>query len=676
MKKQYLKYIFTFVIALILFIPNNVLAATSSSEYTIKSYNINMVVNEDNTFDITETITAYFNVSKHGIYRKIPLKNSITRTDGTTSSNSAKITNISVSDTYSIYNESGYKVIKIGDANTTLTGSNTYTIKYTYNIGKDPLKDADELYFNLIGDEWDTSISNVTFSITMPKSFDSSTLGFSSGSTGSTNSSNVYYTVNGNTITGSLSKTLSAGQALTVRLTLPEGYFVGASTNFDTYTLFVIIFSVACVLIAYRLWAKYGKDDEVVETVEFYPPEGYNSAEVGFLYKGSVDNASVISLLIYLANKGYLKIDETEETGLFSKSKGFRITKIKDYDGDNECERIFMDGLFRGTRARTVNMAKAREIVQEAKNQGEKISFQDALEMSADNYGDKNSVTESDLYDNFYITLNRIKSKIGSKENKNIIFESAASGKGKWLILMIIAIFILITIKPISEYGNGGIALLPFALLFPGIGFSIMISMLFGSNTGTLYVNGKPTESRVAKGIFGVFFGLMFGGIPFATMVLPALTQNIMYLIMYVIGLICIAVLIVFSKILPKRTPYGNEILGKLRGFKRFLETAEKPQLESLVEQNPEYFYNILPYTYALGVSDVWMSQFETIALQAPDWYDSPRPFVMHEFNTFMYNTMNSAQSAMSSSPSSDSGSSSGGGSSGGGSGGGGGGSW
>jgi hypothetical protein len=37
-----------------------------------------MVVNENNTFDITETITAYFNVSKHGIFRKIPLKNSIT----------------------------------------------------------------------------------------------------------------------------------------------------------------------------------------------------------------------------------------------------------------------------------------------------------------------------------------------------------------------------------------------------------------------------------------------------------------------------------------------------------------------------------------------------------------------------------------------------------------------
>ncbi len=439
--------------------------SSSSYDYVIDNYDIDMVVNENNTFDITETITAYFNVPKHGIFRKIPLKNSVTRTDGSKSNNRAKITNISVSENYTTSNENGYKVIKIGNANSTFTGKHSYTIKYKYNIGKDPLKNVDELYFNLIGDEWDTNINNVSFTITMPKSFDKSVLGFSSGNVGSTNSSNVTYNVNGNTIIGNTTNTLYAGQALTVRLTLPEGYFVGANSNMDIFSIFVIVLCVVFVLIADRLWAKYGKDDEVIETVEFYPPEGYNSAEVGFLYNGSVDTKAVISLLIFLANQGYLKIEETEEKGLFSKSKGFRITKIKEYAGNNECERIFFEGLFKGSRARKINISKAKEIMQGAKNQGEKISFQDALEMSADNYDKKNSVTASDLYDNFYVTLNRIKSKINSKENKNKIFESSASGKGKYLILMIIAVFILITVKPVIEYGEA--IILIFALIFP-----------------------------------------------------------------------------------------------------------------------------------------------------------------------------------------------------------------
>lgn len=114
-------------------------------------------------------------------------------------------------------------------------------------------------------------------------------------------------------------------------------------------------------------------------------------------------------------------------------------------------------------------------------------------------------------------------------------------------------------------------------------------------------------------------------------------------------------------------------MLGKIRGFRTFLETAEKPKLEALVLEDPTYFYNILPFTYVLGVSDKWIKKFEVIALSAPDWYDGNSTFNMISFGSFMDTTMKTATTSMSSSPSSGG---SGGGSSGGGSGGGGGGSW
>ena len=105
-----------------------------SYDYVIDKYDINIIVNENNTFNITETITAYFNVPKHGIFRKIPLKNTITRLDGTTSSNRTQITNISVNNEYTTSKENGNYVLKIGSPNSTLTGEQTYIIKYTYNI--------------------------------------------------------------------------------------------------------------------------------------------------------------------------------------------------------------------------------------------------------------------------------------------------------------------------------------------------------------------------------------------------------------------------------------------------------------------------------------------------------------------------------------------------------------
>lgn len=625
----------------------------SSYDYVIDKYDINIIVNENNTFDITETITAYFNVSKHGIFRTIPLKNTITRLDGTTSTNRTQVTNVSVDNEYTTSRENGNYKLKIGSASRTLTGEQKYVIKYTYNLGKDPGKDYDELYYNIIGNEWDTVIGNVTFSITMPKEFDSSKLGFSSGTTGSTDNSKVKYNVSGNKITGSYNGILGAGEALTVRCELPEGYFVGTGLDINIMNYILFLIPLIFLAIAIILWYKFGRDDQVVETVEFYPPQGFNSLEVGFLYKGQADNQDVTSLLIYLANQGYIKIAETEEKSLFSKSKGFKITKLKEYDGNNINEQIFLNGLFTKRSSFTSLFSKTPEI-------------------PTDNI---NEVTSMDLYDNFYITMERILSNINNKENKHKLFEKSASSKTVFIILMIIATFCMITIPPVFTYGEAGMLIV--ALLFPGIGFTVMFSMLFGG-TKTIYVNGKATHSSIGTKLFGLIWGGMFGGMPWAFTVLPALLQDPTYLIGYIIGVICVLGMVICLKYLPKRTPYGNEMLGKLKGFRNFLETAEKDKLETMVMQDPTYFYNILPYTYVLGVSDKWIKKFESISLQAPSWYDSPNAFDMVAFGSFMNNTMTSAQSVMSSSPSSDSGGggSSGGGSSGGGSGGGGGGSW
>lgn len=220
-----IKKIMSFITAIFisfLFIPNNIDADSIYdyviNSYVINSYDIDINVKEDNTLDITERIGAYFNVKKHGIFRRIPLTNNIVRNDGSTSKNRAKLTNIRVSDNYttSYYNDD--KVIKIGNENTTLTGAKNYTISYSYGLGKDPLKDVDELYYNLIGTEWDTTISNVTFKITMPKEFDESKLGFSSGYMGSIGSEQVSYYVDGNTIIGSYYGTLEPGEAITVKI--------------------------------------------------------------------------------------------------------------------------------------------------------------------------------------------------------------------------------------------------------------------------------------------------------------------------------------------------------------------------------------------------------------------------------------------------------------------------
>ena len=670
-----------------------------SYDYVIDKYDINIIVNENNTFDITETITAYFNVSKHGILRTIPLKNTITRLDGTTSTNRTQVTNVSVDNEYTTSRENGNYKLQIGSANRTLTGEQKYVIKYTYNLGKDPAKNYDELYYNIIGNEWDTVIGNITFSITMPKGFDSSKLGFSSGNIGSTDNSKVNYNVSRNKITGSYNDILGIGEALTIRCELPEGYFVGAKLDINITDYIMFIIPIVFLVISILLWFKYGRDEQVIETIEFYPPEGLNSLDVGFLYKGKAENKDITSLLIYLANKGYLKIInkkidlstkrinlndslknnanqkivelqnkidsekrinpnsqkikyyenmldiyknidkpiDYKQYGLKSKINKFKnenkflIKKLKNYDGTNINEQWFMEGLFEY---------------------------------------DRTEVTDKMLYNNFYITNDRILNNINNKQNKDKIFEKSPLRIKFLIILMIAATYCLITIPPIFNYGQP--ETLIFAIFSSGISFSFLFSMLF-------------KKRHIAEKIFGLIFGLGLGGMSWVVIILPTLTQDFLYLIGYIIGIVCVAIMIVCLIYLPKRTKYGNEMFGKLKGFKNFLETAEKEKLESMVLENPNYFYDILPFTYVLGISDKWIKKFESISLQAPSWYNSPNTFDISNFETFVNSTMSLAQSAMSSTPYSNSsggssgessGGSSGGGSSGGGSGGGGGGSW
>jgi len=146
-----------------------------------------------------------------------------------------------------------------------------------------------------------------------------------------------------------------------------------------------------------------------------------------------------------------------------------------------------------------------------------------------------------------------------------------------------------------------------------------------------------------------------------------------MYIFVYIIEAISMVLILTFLGIMPKRTEFGNEMLGRLSGFKNFLEIAEKEELELMVEKDPEYFYNILPYAYVLGVSDKWIKKFEEIysmeTTKAPKWYyNYSEDFNLKTFSRLTNNTFTEISKAMTTAPSIGSGQSSGSGSSGGGS--------
>lgn len=538
--------------------------------YFFTAYNVDINVNENNSFDITEHISTYFNEQRHGIFRTIPTRNQVKRTDGTSHSVKAKIKNIKASENCDVSIENGNYVLQIGDADTYVEGEHDYTIKYTYMLGEDQNNGFDELYYNIIGDGWDTYIQNVTFKITMPKEFDKSKLGFSIGNYGTVGTYDINYDVNDNIITGSVARTLQPNEAVTVRLELEDGYFYFNKTLYNFKLALLVAVPALLFIIVIILWSKFGKDKKAVQTVEFYPPNGMSSADIAFWQSGLIaNNEKLTPLLIELANDGYIQIEEVETKS--KKKSEFAITKLKDrYDGNDRAKEIFFNGLFKN--------------------------------------GTKSKIYKSDLEDDFYLTLNIIRELYNKPEKRHKVFEA------KSLYMRILAWVLC--------------ALSVFAVLF---------------NFSNLFDSSQKY-------------------------------------ILTLVGIIICIISFVFSFFIRKRTDEAVDILGKINGFKNFLETAEKDKLEALVDDDPAYFYNILPYAYVLGVSDKWMKKFESIAVEPPQWYYGYYPYNYIMFSHFMRDTINSASNAMVSMPvqsgSGGSFSSGGGGFAGGGSGGGGGGSW
>ena len=610
--------------------------------YVIDKYDININVNENNTLNVEENISVYFNEPRHGIYRTIPLKNKIKRLDNTTTTNIAKIYKVSVNNKYTTITSNDNYIIKIGSTNQTIIGLQNYTIKYTYSLGKDKLKNKDEFYYNLIGTGWnDTVIGNVTFTISMPKSFDHSKLGFSTGKYGTTETESITYNIDDNIIKGRLNRILTNNEALTVRLELDEGYFVVKKFDNNPLSYIMIVIPLIFLLKAVNLWIKYGKDDPIIDTVEFYPPEGKNSLDVAYYYKGYINKKDVISLLIYLANRGYIEIIETKKNTIFKKNS-FKIKKLKEYDGNDENEKLFLEDLF------TEKRKKIKE------------------------------VTEEDLHNSSYPSIDYIifqKNKKVQKENIQI----KETNKNMLYIGILIAItYIICIFPPLVTYAP--IQDQTIILILSFIGFSTIIVSTFFNQ----YIGGN---GKLLFNITMAICVLLCSLLPWIFIVLPYALESSVYTIGNTIGIICIIGMLICLYCLPKRTEYDNQILGKIRGFKHFLETAEKQKLEQLVMEDPTYFYDILPYTYVLGVSNKWIQKFESIAINKPDWYISSGNYDISKIPSRINSTIEKATTSIQINSSSSNGSSeyfggssingfSGGGSSGGGSGGGGGGSW
>ncbi len=611
-------------------LPANGRAADSG--YDITAYNVDIKIGADNVFHVTETITVNFRLSSHGIYRYIPYRQVMDWNKGGVTRRivyNTAVTSVSVfSDPYQLSRQNGNVVIKIGSADKLIIGKKVYKISYDYSIGNDQIATQDFVYYNIIGTSWDCSVSNVTFNVTMPKSFDADKMWFFSGPAGSTAGTPVQFLINNNTVSGTLGKTLKPGEALTIQIDLPEGYFT-VPPEFSWQQL-IIAASVFVAVLSLVLFLRFGRDDMLVKPVEFYPPDNVTSAEAGYIIDTIVDDRDVVSLILYWASGGYLTIEQLEKDD-------FRLTKLME--------------------------------LPELPNKYEKYLFSEIFK-------NRDSVLVSELRQKTYTHVSETKTMIKAHyaEKDRLLYSKRSSALGNLVLLL----------AGLTVFGSifRTIYIVYFSLTFT-LAFSLIAAIVV--LMPIVYIKSVAYRWNVLSGAKKSVM-LLFG------LILTAAVMYAYYFYMSQQGMFPVGIVVpaatlftgVMAIFMRKRTPYGNELYGKILGFRNFLNLAEKDRLERLVEENPTYFYDVLPYAYALGVSDKWAKKFEDIAMPPPSWYvyDQAGAFNSFLFYNMMFRSMNTMRASMTTPPIQTSrggfggGGFSGGGFSGGGFGGGGGGRW
>ena len=361
-------------------------------------------------------------------------------------------------------------------------------------------------------------------------------------------------------------------------------------------------------LLSFSIWFLYGKDEHITPVVSFYPPKDFYVYEAEQVCTEKISSKSLVAMLVSLAHKGFISITADD--------KDFSIVRLKDYDGNNAAEDSFMKALFKRSSHWLASVSKAE------------------LEKSNTFYKDCDTIMKR---------MNGYKSKFFSTVSVNRIMDS--------FMFLLAAGIVLLTAFAGSHYRTGedmaGILLSGLACCF--------IAGVFRKNQKALF---GPVAFAIF--VFFLFLKQVFDSVD---------NTNSLQVQLGIIGSI---VSIICYIQLPKLNFAGQRAKGELLGLKKFIEVAEKNRLELLVADNPEYFYDILPYAYILGVSDKWIKQFESITDLNPSWYKGN----IRNFNKFSKNMNAMTMPSVANGGISKTSSGGGGGFAGGGFGGGGGGSW
>ncbi|NNL20099.1 MAG: DUF2207 domain-containing protein [Ignavibacteriaceae bacterium] len=640
-----------FVIALLFLISIFITESNSQNRSTerILSFESDIIINKDASMIVVEKIKVHVQgiKIKRGIFRDFPTEYK----DNYGNNYNVKFEILEIlrdnkTENFHTENLSNGIRVYIGSKNYfPPKGEYTYTIKYKTNRQLGFFETFDELYWNVTGNGWDFQVEKAAATVHLLSNASRNelkALAFT-GLQGKKGKNYISEIKSTSKVYFETTKKLYPNEGLTIVVQFPKGivtepgdaeklgYFLEDNRSVLFGFAGVIIISLFYLIV----WWRIGKDPKKGLVIPLYEPPGKLSpAAVRFISEMGYDDKIFTTVIISLAVKGYLKVEEDD--------KDYSLIKL---------------------------------------NNGKKLLTADEkIVLSKLKFNSKNGKEVLELKQKNHSTLQ--KAIKGLKKSLKNSFEKTYFFTNRKYFFIGLSISILILIVS-SIGGNEEQIFMVIWVTFWSIGVAALLFAVFKAWKGVL---GKGRGKVVALG--GAIFITVFA-IPFVIgeiVGLFFLSQAGSPLNIVIIALLAV-INITFYHLLKAPTLLGRKIMDKIEGFKMYLGVAEKDRLESIKEptKTSDLFEKYLPFALALNVENTWAEKFSDVLENiegeqksySPSWYSGAGWSTLGAagFASSLSGSFSSTISSSSTAPGSSSGGS-GGGFSGGGGGGGGGGGW
>ncbi len=470
-----------------------------------------------------------------------------------------------------------------------IDGEVKFSISYKMQLVDLGVGDAQQFGFFILPSQ-PTEIGTINYRITMPKIFDIDSIVFIYDGMPiieeSESKIHPNYAIEGTSIVGYIDEGISSEHTLELKLDLVSDYFKFPDTlNIAMIIVIVCIILIVLTILAYIL---FGRDGLIVKAETHLPPDGINAGSVHYICDGNVTYNDVALLILEWADQGYLQIEEVSDPN------NLYLVKLKPMGKEKwKYERTLFNALF--------------------------YNREEVFASELDRY----------FYPYAFNAIREIEN-IYSKVKHNRVFTKSS------LIFQLFNFFL--TIIPIFV-GSLYAFYYYYYYLELATMFAVFITLIALILELIWYyvVSHRNLMKRIT------YYILLLGcvGISF----LAAYWYNYAYSVCLNTFGVCYITMLTYAVevwamlFMDKRTAVGKAWYGELLGLKDFITNASREELQAELDENPDYFYFVLPYAYTLGVSDVWFKKFYGFHLELPEWYicEGKEELPLRKFSTRYY---------------------------------------